>query len=65
MSEWGDKKSWGKGGYAMDDAIDIKSAFLHSSQIQRPIYQIPPTKLQKENNIWKLNSPVCGLNDAA
>ena len=29
---------------------DIKSAFLQSSQVEKPIYLIPPSNFQKENN---------------
>ena len=44
---------------------DINAAFLQSSQIKRPIHLIPPTEFRKENNTWKLNEPVYGLNNAA
>ena len=43
---------------------DIQSAFLQSSQIKRPIYLILFKVFRKENNIWNLNKPIHGLNDA-
>ena len=45
-------------------SLDVKSAFLQSSQLERDIFLVPP-KEANTNKLWKLNKAVYGLNEAS
>ena len=46
-------------------AIDVKSVFLQSKQINRIIYLMPSPEAHTENKLWQLKKCVYGLSDAA
>ena len=47
------------------NALDIKSAFLKSDEINRIIYVNPPKQFRTDGQVWRLLKPVYGLNDAS
>ena len=44
--------------------LDIKAVFLQGQKVNREIYLKPPTEAGTDK-LWKLQTTVCGLNDAA
>ena len=47
-------------------SMDIRTAFLQSREIDRPVYVTPPPEAEcQKGYIWKLNKCVYGLNDAS
>ena len=46
-------------------SIDVKSAFLQSTDMQRDVYLVPPKDVKNKGEIWKATKPVYGLKDAA
>ena len=46
-------------------SMDIKSAFLQSSELDREVYVRPPKDLKKANVIWLLRKPLYGLVDSS
>ena len=48
------------------NSLDIKTAFLQSDKIERPVFILPPPEAKCESGkLWKLNKCVYGLNDAS
>ena len=48
------------------NALDIKTAFLQSQKMDRPVFLVPPIEAKfRKDHIWKLNKCVYGLNDAS
>ena len=45
-------------------SLDVKTAFLQSSTLEREVFIIPPKEAQT-NKLWKLNKAVYGLNEAS
>ena len=47
------------------NTLDVKSAFLHSDEIDRDIYLKPPKEANSSGKLWKLKRCVYGLKDAS
>merc|ERR1712062_382314 len=47
------------------EAVDIRAAFLQSKPLDRDVFVEPPRDLKKTNIIWRLEKPLCGLDDAS
>ena len=45
--------------------MDVKSAFLQGTPLDREVYMEPPTEFKKTGLVWKLNKTVYGLYDAS
>ena len=45
--------------------LDIKSAFLKSSEIDRVLFIKPPREIKNKSKVWLLKKPVYGLKDAS
>ena len=46
-------------------SIDIKSAFLQNTNIDRVVYVKPPKEADcQDTMLWKLNTTIYGLNDS-
>ena len=45
--------------------IDVSSAFLQGTPIDREVFMQPPSELKKEGLVWKLKKSVYGLYDAS
>ena len=46
------------------ESLDIKSAFLQSTTLDRTIFIIPPRDIRKSGVIWRLIKPLYGVNDS-
>ena len=46
------------------ESLDIKSAFLQSTQLDRTIYVNPPRDIRTAGVIWRLLKPLYGVNDS-
>ena len=47
-------------------SLDIKTAFLQSEKMDRPVHLLPPAEAKcKAGKLWKLSKCVYGLNDAS
>ena len=46
-------------------AIDIKSAFLQGSELEREVFVKPPKEAEQGDKLWKLNKCLYGLKDAS
>ena len=44
--------------------IDIRAAFLQAKQLDREVFLMPPKDIKRDGYIWKLKSPLYGLNNA-
>ena len=47
------------------NSIDVKTAFLQSSIMERDVYLVPPVESGDTNYYWKLNKCVYGLEEAS
>ena len=48
------------------NSLDIKTAFLQSEKMDRPVHLLPPPEAKcKVGKLWKLSKCVYGLNDAS
>ena len=45
--------------------MDVKSAFLHGTPLERDVYMEPPVECNKPGIVWKLRKTVYGLYDAS
>ena len=45
--------------------MDVKSAFLHGTPLERDVYMEPPVECNKPGIVWKLRNTVYGLYDAS
>lgn len=45
--------------------LDVTSAFLQGTALERDVYMIPPKEMQKKGIIWKLKKSAYGLYDAS
>ena len=45
--------------------MDVRAAFLQARGWDREVYMEQPVDIKTEGKIWKLNTPLYGLNDAS
>ena len=45
--------------------LDVTSAFLQGTDLEREVYVMPPKEIQLEGQLWKLKKGAYGLYDAA
>ena len=46
-------------------SVDIRAAFLQSRTLDRDVFMLPPTDIQKPGIVLKLKKPLYGLDDAS